>query len=238
MRDQIPKTGDIYRHFKNKLYQIVTVARHSETKELLVIYQALYDDFGVYARPLEMFMSEVDHGKYPEVIQKYRFEKVEREELAGKKVAAARTCEPTAEVSDVKAEASDVKAEASDAKAEVSDVKAEVSDGTAEMHDEPTEADNEPVKTYGEPTKAYAEPVEAQEDMPNPKLMEFLDAETFDEKYNVLVSMRDCITDKLIDDIAVVMDVVIPDGDLMQRYDDLRQAIRTRQRYEFSNRLR
>ena len=224
MRDQIPKTGDIYRHFKNKLYQIVTVARHSETKELLVIYQALYDDFGVYARPLEMFMSEVDHGKYPEVIQKYRFEKVEREELAGKKAAAARTCEPTAEVSDVKAEASDVKAE--------------VSDGTAEMHDEPTEADNKPVKTYGEPTKAYAEPVEAQEEIPNPKLMEFLDAETFDEKYNVLVSMRDCITDKLVDDIAVVMDVVIPDGDLMKRYDDLRQAIRTRQRYEFSNRLR
>lgn len=210
MRDQIPKTGDIYRHFKNKLYQIVTVARHSETKELLVIYQALYDDFGVYARPLEMFMSEVDHGKYPEVIQKYRFEKVEREELAGKKVAAARTCEPTAEVSDVKAEASDVKAE--------------VSDETAETH--------------SETVKAYAEPVEAQEDMPNPKLMEFLDAETFDEKYNVLVSMRDCITDKLVDDIAVVMDVVIPDGDLMKRYDDLRQAIRTRQRYEFSNRLR
>ena len=203
MRDQIPKTGDIYRHFKNKLYQIVTVARHSETKELLVIYQALYDDFGVYARPLEMFMSEVDHGKYPEVIQKYRFEKVEREELAGKKAAATRTCEPTAEASNVKAE---------------------VSDETAETH--------------SETVKAYAEPVEAQEEMPNPKLMEFLDAETFDEKYNVLVSMRDCITDKLIDDIAVVMDVVIPDGDLMQRYDDLRQAIRTRQRYEFSNRLR
>lgn len=217
MRDQIPKTGDIYRHFKNKLYQIVTVARHSETKELLVIYQALYDDFGVYARPLEMFMSEVDHGKYPKVIQKYRFEKVEREELAGKKAAAARTCEPIAEVRDVKAEVSD-------AKAEVSDVKTEVSDVTAETH--------------SETVKAYAEPVEAQEEMPNPKLMEFLDAETFDDKYNVLVSMRDCITDKLVDDIAVVMDVVIPDGDLMQRYDDLRQAIRTRQRYEFSNRLR
>ena len=196
MRDQIPKTGDVYRHFKNKLYQIVTVARHSETKELLVIYQALYDDFGVYARPLEMFMSEVDHGKYPEVIQKYRFEKVEREELAGTKATVAGMYEPTAEVSDKTAE------------------------------------------THSETVKAYAEPVEAQEEIPNPKLMEFLDAETFDEKYNVLVSMRDCITDKLVDDIAVVMDVVIPDGDLMKRYDDLRQAIRTRQRYEFSNRLR
>lgn len=195
--DRTPKPGELYRHFKNKLYQIITVAQHSETGEKLVIYQALYGDFKTYARPLDMFVSKVDHEKYPDAGQVYRFEKVVPEQKAG----SEQKVEPEQKA--------------------VTQQK----DGCGNT-DSYTGS-----QAISQENNDNAEQI-------NPGLLEFLDAETFEEKYNVLVSMRDNIDDKLIDDIAVVMDVVIPEGKLMDRYDDLKNTIRTRQRYEFSNRLR
>lgn len=192
MTERIPQSGEIYRHFKDKLYQVITVAKHSETGELLVVYQALYGDFAVYARPLAMFTSEVDHIKYPQVTQRYRFEKVEREALT--KPVAGKTQE-------------------------------------CENQKNPSAADD----SAGEGASAAGGDSDCGG--VHPKLMEFLDTDDFEEKYNILVSMRDCITDRLINDMAVVLDVVIPEGELDDRYEALKSCVRTRQRYE-TTRLR
>ena len=64
-----------YRHFKGNEYEVVGLAKHSETLEDMVVYRALYGERGVWVRPMEMFFSEVDHDKYPDCRQKWRFER-------------------------------------------------------------------------------------------------------------------------------------------------------------------
>lgn len=71
-----PKPGERYRHFKGKEYQIVGVATHTETEEPMVVYQALYGSYGLFVRPLAMFLEQVDAEKYPEYAGQPRFKKI------------------------------------------------------------------------------------------------------------------------------------------------------------------
>ncbi len=64
----------VYRHFKGKEYLVEDIAKDSETQEKYVVYRALYGENELWIRPLSMFLEEVDHTKYPDVKQKYRFE--------------------------------------------------------------------------------------------------------------------------------------------------------------------
>lgn len=65
-----------YRHFKGKEYQVLGLARHSETQELLVVYRALYGEGGLWVRPYEMFASPAEKEKYPDAAQEWRFERI------------------------------------------------------------------------------------------------------------------------------------------------------------------
>lgn len=70
------ENASVFHHFKNKDYRIITIAKHSETLEELVVYQEIGNTSHCCARPIDMFFSKVDKEKYPEVTQEYRFEKI------------------------------------------------------------------------------------------------------------------------------------------------------------------
>lgn len=195
-----PLPGEKYLHFKNKLYQVIAVAKHSETMEPYVVYQALYGDFGVYIRPYDMFVSEVDHEKYPQVTQKYRFayvdhaknETLQTERAEDKKIPVNQNVEQQENVPDVTAAVS-----------------------TAELQEQ----------------DMVQRELDVEEQI-NPWLLRFLDTDTMEEKYQIVCDIKNDITDRLIDDLAVAVDVVIPEGKLTDRYEQLKYCIRTRQKYE------
>lgn len=224
-----PKSGEIYRHFKNKMYQIITIARHSETGEELVIYQALYGDYKCCARPLEMFISEVDHEKYPDVKQKYRFEKIEfpeQENVYEKKQEAKNDVKKAKYYfsKDVDEQKSHTLSDNS-----VQKIKNEQSSKTIEKTGDITYFSSNSLSVAKNKIKIMTT---------EEKMMAFFDTEDLEERYQILTSLRGELTDTMIDNMAVVMDVVIEDGNLTKRYDDLKHAIQTKQRYEQNTRLR
>lgn len=188
----IPLPGQIYRHFKGNLYRIVTLAEHSETGEKLVVYQALYGDYAVYARPLSMFMERLDKEKYPDAAAEFRFE------LQNELIAAP-------------------------------------SDKATEM----AESGKQRKEAFKETQVQEAESAkEAQEELNiDPLVLEFLDAGSYEERLNILSALHHRITDDMINTMAMAVDVEIEEGDVEERFEELRTCLLTFEKYE-CNRLR
>ena len=198
-----PRPQEIYRHFKGNMYQVLTIAIHSETREEMVVYQALYGDYKVYVRPLDMFMSEVDRNKYPDVKQKMRVEKVTPT------AEPARVAEPGPEKETV------VRPEKQPEKKPVFNFK-------------PTEKSRIMEKSVDE---------EAQELNLDPLVIQFMDADLASEKNDILSKLRPVITNDMIDIMALSLGVVVNEGDVYDRYNDLRTCLTTMEKFE-STRLR
>ena len=199
-----PEAGDIYRHFKDKLYEIITIAIHSETEEEMVVYKQMYGNLDTYVRPLSMFLSEVDHEKYPEVKQKYRFERI----------GALRLEESSADVVQVKERRPVAVVENAEEKPEVlEETKVEVVETPVVQQEAGLSVDEEM-------------------DSAIKVLMDFLDARTYGEKLKVLEEIHCELDNKTITNMALSMDIVIEEGSVEDRLAELRECIRTKAKYE------
>lgn len=203
----IPKPHEIYKHFKGNLYQIVTIAQHSETGEQLVIYQAMYGEFKIYARPLAMFTSEVDKVKYPEIQQRFRFElqgaDADRQTRESDAVSGAQTTT------------------AQDAATQTAPTATE-KDAATQTAPSATEKD------------AAAHPEAPTLD---PLVLEFLDADSYEQKLNILAGLHHRITDEMITTMAIACDIEVNDGETEERYEELKNCLLTMEKFE-CNRLR
>lgn len=213
----IPKPHEIYKHFKGNLYQVVTIAEHSETGEQLVIYQALYGDFKTYARPLVMFTGEVDRQRYPEVTQRFRFE------LQG--TDADRQIRET----------------------EAAGVEHPVSTQTTVTASQPAAVQATPIvaqdiaaqatATAAQTTIAPVSPAEDEEPALDPLVLEFLDADSYEEKLNILAGLHHRITNEMITTMSISCDIEVNDGEPEERYEELKNCLLTMEKFE-CNRLR
>ena len=169
-----PIPQEIYKHFKGNMYQILTLAKHSESGEKMVVYQQLYAPYEVYVRPLEMFMSEVDSQKYPDEKQKFRFEKLVLEDICDKEFNK--------------------------------NVEKNEFNSTEELTIEP-------------------------------RLMAFLDAHSYERKLEILELLHPIITNEMIETMAVSLDIEVKEGDIEQRYSEIKSCLITMEHFE-CNRLR
>ncbi len=204
-----PRPQEIYRHFKGNIYQIITLARHSEDGMKMVVYQQLYAPYEVYVRPLEMFMSKIDARKYPNETQIYRFEKID---IRGEE--STRTQKETS-------------SETLTRVLNRGKMQSSLSSDEKETILEETEKDSTNIQSSEE----------EEEFALDQGLVEFLDADSYEKKLQILSTLHPRITDAMIDTMAASLDTEIKEGEIETRYNEIKSCLMTMERFE-CNRLR
>ncbi len=191
-----------YQHFRGGRYQVLMLAEKEDTGEQLVIYQALYGDNKVYARSLSSFLEELDPARYPDAVQRFRFQRMDGNEVP------EESDQRQQENAVVNGSQNPQKEMASEAAAEPAS----------------NEARSSEVEAAGAEVK--------EEPALDPMLERFLDARTTQDRLTVLDEMRGRVTDSMIDTMALASDVEVKPGPLQLRYEDLHDCLLTIQRYE------
>jgi hypothetical protein len=220
---KIPQAYELYRHFSGKLYQVLTLAKEAQSGDMLVIYQALYGDYQIYAGNYTWFMGMTFKGEGGRENSVQRFQPTEpiHTQNAAATPKTAPTIPKTAPVIPQKerliVESVSVSNPKSDSITSQGDLSIPQSD---------------PVKLQSAPL-----PIETDEIELDPLLIEFLDSDTYEAKLNILSALHHRITDSIITTMAVSCDVEVDEGDLEDRYASLRSCLLTLEKYE-CNRLR
>jgi hypothetical protein len=236
-KGRMPRPGEIYNHFKDKPYQIITVAIHSETSEPMVVYQALYGDFKTYVRSLEMFLSEVDHVKYPEIKQKYRFElRSSQDKMLDDILVQGHNKINSKHLEDNKIQFIDQPLidranqliEKSFEDKTVQSIEKLSEDKTDQFIGKHTELFSDRVVIVSDENII----IESVEGSVNAILLRFLDAESYSRKLDVITSNVKHLNDRLINDMAVSLDCAVDEGPLDQRIQGLIHCLQAMCRFE------
>ena len=211
----IPRAGEFYKHFKGKLYQIVAIAKDADTMDSRVIYQALYDTFQIYDRSLADFMSKVDKEKYPDATQEYRFELVE--------LVAEEGCRSIVPVKTTITQLHDD-----------TDIPVISMEKYAAIENQRKEIGAEERMHLENHVKGALEDHASGVD---PKLIAFLDADTYTQKLEIFNHMREGITERVLNDITVALDMSPIDGSLEEQYLSVQKDLETLARFERRSRV-
>ncbi len=216
-----PVIGGFYRHFKNRLYQLLHVAVHADTEEELAIYQALYGDFRIYARPLKDFMGEVDRKKYPTAVQRYRFVQV----MIGTEGDGERKSQQSLEAASAE----------TDGRRRAEETEEIVLTGGVSWK-ETRHRERWDREDASREERREREPLakDKEEGGIQPKLLEFLDEETYQGKLRVFCEImdEDLADEHMLSAIAASMDLSLGSESREEQCGIILDNLKTRERYE------